>query len=149
MRDKVTIGIITGLLADAVKLSFNYLAFRLEFASVVFWQIAASRFLEKDELYKPIGYYVGAVTDITITSVMGILFIYFLHFTGRVNTWLKGAGFGLAIWVILLGTLFVQSKTKLALDSSDIVVTSIAHLIYGLSLALAAQKFYRLPTRPV
>ncbi len=36
MKDKVAIGTLVGLLADAVKLAFNYLAFRLHFATVVF-----------------------------------------------------------------------------------------------------------------
>jgi hypothetical protein len=149
MKDKVVIGVITGLLADAVKLTFNYLAFRLHFASVVFWQITASRFLEKADLYKPIGYIVGAATDLTVTSVIGVLFIYFLHFTGRDYTWLKGAGFGLTLWVLLLGTLLLQSQAKLDLVSSDIIVTVIAHTVYGLSLGLIAKKLYRLPTHPV
>lgn len=149
MKDKVVTGVITGLLADAVKLTFNYLAFRLHFATVVFWQITASRFLEKSDLYKPIAYLVGAATDLTITSIAGVLFIYFLHFTGRDYIWLKGAGYGLTIWVLLLGTLLIQSQAKLDLKSSDIVVTFIAHFIYGLSLAYATKKLYRLPTHPV
>ncbi len=149
MKDKVVIGIVTGLLADAIKLSFNYLAFRLNFATVVFWQIAASRFLEKNDLYQPLAYIVGGITDLTVTSIAGILFIYFLHFTGRDYIWLKGTGFGLTIWVALLGTLLVQSRVKLDLATSDIIVTAIAHLIYGLSLALFAKRFYRLPTHPV
>lgn len=149
MKDKVIIGVSTGLLADAFKLTFNYLAFRLHFASVVFWQITATRFLEKKDLYKPIGYAVGAVTDLIITSIMGVLFIYFLHFTGRDYVWLKGIGFGLTIWVLLLGTLLTQSQVKLNLVPSDIVVTFIAHFIYGLVLAFAAKKLYRLPTSPI
>jgi hypothetical protein len=96
-------------LADAAKLSFNYLAFQWDLASVVFWQIAASRFLEGHVLTKPIAFFVGAITDLTVTSIVGVLFIYFLHFTGRDWIWLKGAGFGLTIWVLLLGTLLTQS----------------------------------------
>jgi hypothetical protein len=149
MKDKVAIGVITGLLADAVKLIFNYLTFRFHFASLVFWQITASRFLEKSDLFKPIAYLIGGVIDLTVTAIIGALFIYFLHFTGRDYIWLKGVGFGLVIWVLLLGTLLIQSRTKLALTSSDTIVTLMAHFFYGLSLAFAAKKLYRLPTHPV
>lgn len=149
MKDKVVTGTVTGLLADSIKLSFNYVAFRLHFATVTFWQIAASRFLGKDSLYKPIAYLIGAVTDLTVTSIVGVLFIYFLHYTGRDYIWLKGIGFGLTIWVLLLGTLLTQSQVKLNLTPFDIVVTFIAHLIYGLSLAFIAKKLYKLPTHPV
>lgn len=149
MKDKVVIGALTGLLADAVKLTFNYLAFRLGFASVVFWQIAASRILEAKQINQPIAYLVGGVSDLTVTAIIGVVFIYFLHFTGREYIWLKGAGFGLAIWVSLLGTVLIQSQAKLNLTASDTIVTMLAHLAYGLALAFWAKKYYRLPTRPV
>lgn len=149
MKDKVAIGTISGLLADAFKLSFNYLGFRFHWSSVVFWQITASRFLGKNNLHQPMAYLIGAVTDLTVASIIGVLFIYFLHFTSRSYIWLKGAGFGLTIWVLLLGTLLNQSQPNLALNSSDILLTFFAHLIYGLSLAFVAKKLYRLPTRPV
>jgi hypothetical protein len=77
------------------------------------------------------------------------LFIYFLHFTGRDYIWLKGVGFSLVIWVIVLGTLLVQSQAKLNLQSADVLVTFFAHLVYGIALAFAAGKLYTLPTRPV
>lgn len=148
MKDKVTIGVITGLLADIAKLIFNYLAFRLHFTSMVFWQIAAVRFLGKQELFKPISYFIGAVTDLTVAAIIGVVFIYFLHFTGRDSIWLKGTGFALVVWVIVLGTLLTQSQAKLALNSSDIIVTFVAHVIYGISLSFASVKLYRVPTRP-
>ncbi len=149
MKDKVAIGTIVGLLADVTKLLFNYLAFNLHFTNVIFWQIAAARFLERNDLFKPMAYFIGAVTDLTVTAIIGVLFIYFLHFTGRDYIWLKGAGFSLVIWVIVLGTLLVQSQAKLNLQSTDVSVTFLAHLVYGFSLAFAARKLYKLPTRPV
>jgi hypothetical protein len=72
-----------------------------------------------------------------------------LHFTGRDYIWLKGAGFGLTVWVFLLGTLLTQSQVKLSLTTSDIIVTFLAHFIYGLSLAFIAKILYKLPTHPV
>ena len=149
MKDKVAIGTIVGLLADVTKLLFNYLAFNLHFTNVIFWQIAAARFLERNDLFKPMAYFLGAVTDLTVTAIIGVLFIYFLHFTGRDYIWLKGTGFSMVIWVIVLGTLLVQSQAKLNLQSTDVSVTFLAHLVYGFSLAFAARKLYKLPTRPV
>lgn len=149
MKDKVVIGAITGLLADAVKLTLNYLASRFGFTSVVFWQIAASRILETKQINQPMAYLVGGVTDLTVTAIIGIVFIYFLHFTGRDYIWLKGAGFGLTIWVFLLGTVLIQSRAKLNLTASDMIVTMLAYLAYGLALAFWAKKYYRLPTKPV
>ncbi|NLW55833.1 MAG: hypothetical protein GX050_04310 [Firmicutes bacterium] len=47
MQDKVIFGMTVGLLADGVKLLVNYLGYLLNFTDVVFWQIVASRLLEK------------------------------------------------------------------------------------------------------
>lgn len=149
MKDKVVTGAVIGLLANAFKLVFNYLAFRLGLASVVFWQITAARFLEKEKINQPIAYIIGAATDLTVTSIIGVLFIYFLYFTGRDYTLVKGAGFGLTVWVMLLGALLFQAQSKLNLTTSDIIITLLAHLIYGLALAHLSKRLYKLPTQPI
>ncbi len=51
LKDKIVIGITIGLLADAVKLTFNYLSFRLNFTPVVFWQIVAATGLAKEDVF--------------------------------------------------------------------------------------------------
>ena len=149
MKDKVILGVITGLLANIVKLSFNYLAFRLDFASLTFWQIAASWNLGKEELVKPTALLVGAIIDLTVASIIGVVFIYFLYFVGRDYILGKGIVYGLTIWVFLFGTLQYLNQTKLPLNISDIIVTAIAHSIYGLVLAIIAKNFDRFPTYPV
>jgi len=136
IKDKVIVGAIVGLLADAVKLAVNYLAFTLGFTRVVFWQIAATLFLDRQDLFKPVAYIVGAVADLTVTAIIGVVFIYFIHFTGHKYLWIKGVGFGLAVWVGLFGTfLGTAVRGKLPQEPSGILVTLVAHSIFGLSLA--------------
>lgn len=147
IRDKIASGAVIGLLANIVKLAFNTLASLTGLTSVVFWQIAASRFLDISELTKPIAYLIGGVTDLTITSLIGITFIYLIHYTGRDYLWFKGVGYSMAVWVGLFGTFLSQSRTKISLNSTEIAVTMIAHLIFGVGLAWFTRKFYRLPTK--
>lgn len=138
------IGIAVGLLADVFKLSANYLMFRLGFTKVVFWQIVATRFLEQADLSKPVALLIGAVADITVSSVLGILFVFFVYFLGWKYLYIKGIGYGLFIWVSIFGTLLGQSvQDKLPQTPSGIFVTIAAHFIFGLAMAFFTGLFFK------
>ncbi len=136
MQDKVIFGSLVGLLADAVKLLTNYLGYLLNLSEVVFWQIIATRFLGKADLHRPVAYLIGGLADLVVAATLGIAFIYLLSFTGWRFVYLKGSGFGLLVWVILFGTLLNQTaQNVLILKPPAIVVTAVAHLVYGIALA--------------
>ena len=142
MKDKVVLGLTIGLFADLVKLMTNYIGHLLKFTDVLFWQIAATRFLEKSDLNKPVAYLVGGFADLAVAALMGVIFIYLLYFTGRDYAYIKGVGFGIIVWVALFGTVLGQSvQNKLTLNSTAILVTAIAHLSFGAALAFFALKF--------
>lgn len=136
MQDRVLFGSMIGLLADGVKLALNYLAYRLGFASSVFWKIAASRFLTRGNLDTPLAYLIGAVADLTTAALLGVVFVYILHFTTERYPLLKGAGLGLLTWVALFGTVLGQARSSLNVSPSTIMVAIVAHLVFGISLAL-------------
>ncbi len=143
-RDIVIIGAIIGLLADAVKLLVNYIFYLLGYTNVVFWQITASRFLERKDLFSPGAYIIGGVADITVTAALGVLFVVVIYFTGKRYLWIKGIGFGLFIWVGLFGTLLGQAvQAKLPQEPSGIMVTIVAHFVFGLGLAGFTQLLYK------
>lgn len=145
MQDRIISGVAIGLLADGVKLIFNYLAYRFGFASVLFWQIVASRFLEKQDLYKPIAFFIGGIADLTATSIIGVTFLLLIEISGKDYSYIKGAGFALAVWAGVFGSLLGQSgRAKLPLNSSDITVTIFAHLIFGLALAYFTNRRFRM-----
>lgn len=102
LKDHVLAGIKIGLLADLVKLAINYAAYLLNFTGVVFWQIVATRFLDKKYLFEPAAYLIGGIADITVTVALGILFCYVLDFTGQDNLWIKGIGFAMSGWGFLV-----------------------------------------------
>lgn len=136
IRDKLILGIIVGLLADAVKLTFNYLAFKLGFTKVVFWQLVAALLLEKEYIHKPIALLVGGITDLIVASFYGVVFIYFIYLSGKVHLWIKGIGFGMIVWVSILGFILMQLiGDKLPQDPQGVLVTTAAHFFFGVSLA--------------
>lgn len=140
LKDKIILGALVGLFADVIKLMANYIMYLLNLTSVVFWQITATRFLPKEDLFKPLAYFIGAVADFITAAFLGIIFIYILHYTGKKYLWLKGIGFGLSVWVNLFGTILGESvMDKLPQTPTSILVTIIAHFIFGLALAYFAQ----------
>ncbi len=64
IKDNILIGAKIGLLADVVKLITNYILFSFGYTKVVFWQIVATRFLQKENLYTQSAYIIGGVADI-------------------------------------------------------------------------------------
>ncbi|HEX2953546.1 MAG TPA: hypothetical protein VHR47_06140 [Bacillota bacterium] len=149
IKDKIIYGATIGILADIVKLAVNYLGYLLGYSKVVFWQMTASRFLVKNDLYKPIAYLIGGLADLTIAALIGVAFIYLLRITGRDYHYIKGAGFGLILWVVLFGTVLSQSiQAKLTLSATAILVTAVAHIIYGLALSFFAFWLYPENVKP-
>lgn len=143
MKDKVMAGAIVGLLADIIKLFVNYICFYLGWVETVFWQITATRFLNGQDLFKPVAYLVGGIVDLTTSAFLGVIFIYFLDFTGHRFIWFKGAGYGLLVWVGLFGTVLAQSvEQELPTGPLTILVTCFAHFIFGLSLAFFSKMMY-------
>ncbi len=144
LKDKIMVGAIIGLLADAVKLIFNYLAYLLGFTNVVFWQITATRFLEKEVLHTPAAYLIGGAADVTVSAGLGVAFFLFVHYVGgRDYLWFKGIGFGMFVWVALFSTLLGQSvQAKLPQTASGILVTLGAHFVFGLGLAFFTSLLY-------
>ncbi|KUO51477.1 MAG: hypothetical protein APF76_14025 [Desulfitibacter sp. BRH_c19] len=136
IRDKILLGIFIGFLADASKLIFNYIAFKLTFTNLVFWQLIAALLLEKDDIHKPSALLIGSIADITVSILLGVIFIYVIYFIGKEYLWIKGIGFGMLVWVSLFGVLLAQLiQGKISQDPSGILVTIVAHFIFGLSLA--------------
>lgn len=137
VHDKMIRGVLIGICADIVKLIFNYFCYLMGWTPVVFWQIVATRFLDPAELFQPAAFLIGGAADLTVSVVLGIVFLYLLEYTNRRFGWIKGAGFGLLVWVGLFGTILGQSaQNKLPITSTTVVVTLFAHLAFGLSLAL-------------
>ncbi|NLP36255.1 MAG: hypothetical protein GX357_01225 [Firmicutes bacterium] len=140
LKDRVVIGLAVGILADAVKLAFNYLCFKLNFTDAVFWQIVAGTVLSRADIFSPLGLLVGALADIVVTSLLGSVFIYLIYLTGKESLYLKGIGFGMFVWInffVIVQGLLVQGK--IPPTPTGLLVTFAAHFIFGLALAFFTQ----------
>lgn len=143
LKDRVMAGAIIGLLANGVKLSVNYIGFLLKLTPVVFWQLVAAQFLEKKDLFKPVAYLIGGVADLAITAFLGVAFVYAIRYIGNEYLYFKGLGFGLIVWAGLFGTIFAaRIQDKIPPEPSAIVVTLVAHSVFGLALAFFTNRFW-------
>lgn len=148
VKDRIVAGALIGIFADVIKLLVNYLAYLFGYTNVVFWQIVAAHFLQKGELSKPIALLIGGAADFTITAVLGIIFLYVAEYTGKSFLPVKGLGFGMIVWVGLFGTHLGQSvQGRITQDGTAILVTLVAHIIFGLSLAFFTWLYYRYALR--
>lgn len=137
-------GVLIGLLADAIKLGVNYLAFVLGFTDVVFWQLVATNMVPQEHILTTAAVIIGAVADLTVTGLLGVLFLYFIKFSGLDFLFLKGIGFAMLVWVGLLGTILGPSiEAKLPQVPSGIFVTIVAHFVFGVALAVFTSFLYQ------
>lgn len=143
LKDRIILGALIGILADIFKLISNYIMYLFGMTDVVFWQIAATRFLGKKDLMKPIAIVIGAIADLTVTSIIGVIFILIIYLFGKDFIWLKGIGFSMSVWVSLFGTLLsLELQDKLPQEPSGVLVTIIAHFIYGIGFAFFTSLLY-------
>lgn len=143
-KDRIMIGALIGILADTIKLIANYIMFQLNFTEVVFWQIVATRFLDREYLFMPVAYFIGGVADLVVTAVLGVVFVIIIYFSGKDYLWIKGIGYAMFLWVSLFGTVLGASvQQKIPQGPSAIMVTIVAHFVYGLGFALFTRYLYK------
>lgn len=92
-EDYIIHGALVGIGADIVKLSVNFAAKLLDFTPVVFWQLVATRFVDKKDLFNPLAYLIGGIADIVISALLGIVFVYFIYYFGSKFIWIKGTAY--------------------------------------------------------
>lgn len=137
LKDKIMLGAIIGILADSVKLIANYIMYSLDWTTMVFWQIVAARFLGEGDLSKPLALVIGGAADVVVSAALGVSFVLFIFFFGRKFLVIKSLGYGLLIWAILFGAFLSQTlDNEIHTTPLGIIVTLIAHSVFGLALGL-------------
>jgi hypothetical protein len=136
-NDLLIRGTIAGLLADAVKLLVNYAAYALGFTNVVFWRITAAHMLQSTQIHAPAALLIGAVVDLFAAGSLGVAFLWLInHVVDKKLLVLKGFVFGVFVWLGLFGWLATTLEQKLPQSISGILVTLVAHAVFGIALAI-------------
>ena len=133
--DGVLVGTIAGMIATLVKDLLNLVLFLFGVVELTYWQLAASTFLRPGLCSSPGGLLVGAMADIILGGVLGMIIVLIFKFFGRDLWWYKGLVAGNAIWLFGAG-LAVNVFTRLApLDIPFRVASLFDHQLYGITAA--------------
>ncbi|MCK8827734.1 hypothetical protein MWH25_08250 [Natroniella acetigena] len=142
LKDKLTFGAAAGMIANIFK---NIFVFGLYFFNIIqytTWHMASSSYISKDRINTLGSLIPGAVTDYFMASIMGIIIMYLLYFTGKEHYIFKGVMVGLFYWVAIYG--IVMSLETTYINPDDLITTLsqiAAHLIIGSLTAFIIVKY--------
>ncbi|HZK24152.1 MAG TPA: DUF6789 family protein [Oscillospiraceae bacterium] len=85
---------------------------------------------------------IGWLSHLLISMVLGIIFLYLLHYTGKEYILLKGVMFGAVVWLVditiispLLG--FIPARSR----PLDLLILLAYHIIFGYLAAVLSRRF--------
>ncbi|KJS82957.1 MAG: hypothetical protein JM58_13555 [Peptococcaceae bacterium BICA1-8] len=136
IKDRITLGIVAGVLANVVKQGLSYVFKKLKLINITAPDKAAAMFISKRKTKKPAGSIVGIVADFCIACKLGILLVYVLSATGKDNHLLKGWSIGSLAWTLMYGFLSRMGGTGFSqMKPRDSLSGYFTHAIFGLAVA--------------
>jgi hypothetical protein len=125
-NDDLTIAVSSGICATLIKNCASVLLKLLGIKHYVYWQLAASVFLDESQSWEAAGLLIGFLADLAVASLLGIIFFYVFRFTGRQHHWAKAAMGGFFIWLGITGLAPNLGISKITLGDHS---TALAFLI--------------------
>lgn len=125
-NDDLTIAVSSGIAATLIKNCVSVLLKIFGLKRYIYWQLAASVFLDASQAWGAAGLLIGFLVDLTVAALLGIIFFYVLRYTGKQHHWAKAAMGGFFIWVGITGLSPSLGISKIALTD---IPTVIAFLI--------------------
>ncbi|NMB00380.1 MAG: hypothetical protein GX971_02490 [Firmicutes bacterium] len=133
MRDRLLLGVISGLAGGAVKNVVGSILMKSHASEFGGPARAAGMLLPAHKIATPQGRLVGWLADTAIAGLLGIASVYMLSVTGKDNAALKGAiTTGGVAWMGLYGVLGTLGATRVEPGHPRTVLSEfITHSIYG------------------
>lgn len=140
IKDKYTFGIIAGVLANIPITILDYIFYLIGINKYQMWQIAASVYLNNTNTIAAL--IIGIFTDFSVVSMMGIVVIYLLYFTGTEYYWLKGLSMGAVGWVFAFGVFLRTQIVRIdPVDAGTNFYHVVEHLLLGVLIAWISVKY--------
>lgn len=102
-KDKYSLGIFLGLIANTIRVAFDYIAYYFNLTKYVPFHIASATFLPKSKVNSFLGLTIGIFGDYSVAAFFGLTIVYLLYYTGSEYSWIKGISIGLLYWLLLFG----------------------------------------------
>lgn len=134
IKDRVTAGIVAGLMANLVKQAVEWTAYHFDISQEVGSEKAADFLLPKGKIKTPIGRAVGVAADSTIAAALGVFGVYVLTLTGKDHYILKGISIGNLTWSAIYGVLSRMGvSSSVYRDPKTTAVEWLAHAAFGIT----------------
>jgi len=137
LRDKVILGAVAGVLADLVMEIPELILWKQAILSHPLFHYLASLLMPMEAHHSFLGVIMGFVGTKVYGAFLGVVFIYFLTFTGRRFFLTKGLLYGAFLWLFSYGGLASLPIVKLSVYPRmplENLFFFFLHLLFGLSL---------------
>ncbi|MBM7625076.1 hypothetical protein [Sporohalobacter salinus] len=142
VRDKYSMGIIAGLIANTVGTVLNYISYYFGLTKYLPSHIASATFLPKSKVNCFLGLTIGLFADYGVAIFFGITITYLLYYTGTDYMWLKGISVSLLYWLLLfgMGLQFGLSKINPSQLNTNLIFL-IHHILLGIIVVWVISKY--------
>jgi hypothetical protein len=142
VKDTIAVGTIAGLIATIQISIINIIFSALGFTITPGWKPFAELFFPAYS-HTQLGFCVGLLGQIRISSVWGVLIAYILKYTGKDYWWLKGLGVGALSWIITAGAalrMFDIAK-QVYHRPADQIMVPLNLFLFGFIVAYLIKRF--------
>ena len=135
--DKITLGVFAGLIGNTVKIIFEFFIYRFDRTIEPLSHLATTSVFPEGTHDKISHLIIGIYADYTIASILGILIVYLLLYTGTKHFILKGIVVSSFAWLIIY--IPVRNFGIVEIISTTFrgnLVHLISHILIGIILSL-------------
>ena len=142
IRDRVILGVISGIVTGTPSKILNSMEYRANLTDVKYGHITSNLFLPKSEVNAPGAKILAALANHVNSGIVGVLITYLLSLTGRDQAVVKGLGVASFSWIIIYGTLSerlgLRRKSKRPLTH---LLSFLDHALFGALCGLFISKY--------
>jgi len=140
IKDRIVLGLVSGLAGNVAKLAGNLAnAYLFGFSRTTYPILAGQLFMNQKQLRTKTGLLVGTLADMVIGAAVGVPLVYMLTYTGKDHYALKGIGFGNTAWTGLFGAMSRLALNQAAFQDAPTNLSAfLNHTWYGLVASAVA-----------
>jgi hypothetical protein len=140
-ENKIPLGVFSGVVSNLIRNIFSSIFYYLGYKEYTIWQFASSAILPQSEFEKITALFLGLFNDFAIASILGIITVYFIYFTGTDNYILKGFIIGATAWMLIFIPVTQLNISRIKPESiTSNIIYLLNHLLLGILLSIIIIK---------
>ncbi|MBM7557397.1 hypothetical protein [Halanaerobacter jeridensis] len=132
-ENKIPLGVFAGVSSNLIRNVFGFILYYFDYKEHTIWEFATSAVVAKNKTGEISALIIGAFNDFAIASIVGIITVYFIYFTGKDNFILKGFIVGSAAWMLIFIPVTQLEISRIQPESiSSNIIYLLGHLFLGI-----------------